>query len=238
MKKNIVHAWSNGCIVSCQALEHEPLHGSVYMAAMAVAAEAGGAVGIRANTPTDIAAIKQSCSLPVIGLYKSVYEGYDVYITPTMREVHEVIQAGADAIALDATGLSRPQGATFEQMVAEIRAQYPETLIVADISTYEEGVAAMDVGVDFVSTTMSGYTPYSTQQEAPDVELVAALAALKRTPVLAEGRIWTPEDSARCMLAGAHAVVIGTAITRPQEITRRYVKAVKTAALEGVSRRG
>ncbi|WP_391575160.1 N-acetylmannosamine-6-phosphate 2-epimerase, partial [Cohnella sp.] len=185
MKRDIIHAWANGCIVSCQALEHEPLFGSSFMTAMAVAAEAGGAVGIRANTPVDIAAIKQSCSLPVIGLYKSVYEGYDVYITPTMREVREVIEAGADAVALDATRLPRPLGVTFVQLVKEIREDFPETLVVADVSTYEEGVAAMDIGVDLVSTTLSGYTPYSPQQEEPDFELVAALAALKRTPVLA-----------------------------------------------------
>ncbi|MFD0710739.1 N-acetylmannosamine-6-phosphate 2-epimerase [Paenibacillus sp. GCM10027626] len=233
MKINLAETWKKGCIVSCQALEHEPLFGSHFMAAMAAAAEEGGAVGIRANTPVDIAAIKQAVKLPVMGLYKVDYEGYDVYITPTMREIAAVIEAGADAVALDATKLPRPDGLTLEQVIGQIREQYPQVAIVADVSTFEEGVAAMDLGVDFVSTTLSGYTAHSKQQSGPDIELVAQLAELHRTPVLAEGRIWTTEDSQRCIEAGAHAVVVGTAITRPQEIARRFVQAVKESAQHG-----
>jgi N-acylglucosamine-6-phosphate 2-epimerase len=235
MIKEIVEAFKNGCIVSCQALEDEPLFGSVYMSAMAAAAEMGGAVGIRANTPEDIAAIKKSCSLPVIGLYKYVYPGYDVYITPTMNEVRQVVHAGADLVAIDATQMSRPMGSTLSELVYSIRDEFPKTLIVADVSTFDEGVIAMDLGVDIVSTTMSGYTPYSVQNEIPDVTLIKQLSALKRTPVMAEGRIWTLDDCMQCINAGAHAVVIGTAITRPQEITKRFVNAIQnTVPKDGI----
>lgn len=227
METKLIERLEAGCIVSCQALEHEPLFGSDMMAAMAVAAEEGGAVGIRANTPRDIEVIKKRCSLPVIGLYKQIYDNSDIYITPTMKEIEEIVLAGADLVAIDATPRPRPDGLTLEQFIQAIRSRFPAVGIVADISTFEEGVQAMDLQVDLVSTTLSGYTPYSLQQQAPDIELVRQLAELKRTPVLAEGRIWTASECLRCFEAGAHAVVIGTAITRPQEITKRFVEAIR-----------
>jgi|HigsolmetaGSP12D_1036236.scaffolds.fasta_scaffold00493_2 N-acylglucosamine-6-phosphate 2-epimerase len=229
MNNKRISALRNGLIVSCQAMENEPLFGAELMAAMAVAAEEGGAVAIRANTPRDIARIKEACSLPVIGLYKKQYPGYDVYITPTMKEVDEIAAAGADFVAVDATGRVRPDGANLREFAQAIRSRHPGVGIVADVSTFEEGAAAMELDVDFVSTTLSGYTPYSPQQEKPDTALVARLSALKRTPVLAEGRIWTPEECVACLNAGAYAVVVGTAISRPQEITRRFVKAIQSA---------
>ncbi|WP_308635702.1 N-acetylmannosamine-6-phosphate 2-epimerase [Paenibacillus silvisoli] len=226
MKQSLIEQLRNGCIVSCQALEHEPLFGSNIMSAMAVAAEMGGAAAIRANTPKDIAAIKARCSLPVIGLYKKHYPDSDVYITPTIKEVEELVAAGSDFIALDATVQPRPNGQDFRGLLQEIRAAYPDVMLVADVSTYEEGVLAMELGVDLISTTMSGYTPYSPQREEPDIGLVERLAVLNRVPVLAEGRIWTVDEMLRCFEAGAFAVVVGTAITRPQEITKRFVKAI------------
>lgn len=227
MTHSIIASFQNGCIVSCQALEDEPLYGSDIMAAMAKAAEQGGAVGIRANTPADIRAIKQVTSLPVIGLYKQNYPGSDVYITPTLKEITEVIDAGADIVALDATKQSRPDGVSLEQLFKQVREQYPDILLLADISTYEEGVAAMDLGADLISTTLSGYTSYSPQQKDPDIELVGKLASLKRTPVLAEGRIWTVEQCQMSLRKGAFAVIIGSAITRPQEITKRFVDSIR-----------
>lgn len=227
MKNSLIPSLYNQCIVSCQALEDEPLYGSHIMAAMAQAAERGGAAAIRANTPVDIRAIKQACSLPVIGLYKKDYADSDVYITPTFQEVKEVIEAGAEIVAMDATRQQRPNGETLEGLISRIRESFPETLILADISTYEEGVHAMDLGVDLVSTTLSGYTSYSLQQSEPDIELVGRLAALKRTPVIAEGRIWTVEQCQECFRQGAYAVIIGSAITRPMEITKRFVRAVQ-----------
>jgi N-acylglucosamine-6-phosphate 2-epimerase len=229
MNKKIISSLKRGLIVSCQALEQEPLFGSEVMLSMAMAAQQGGAVGIRANTPQDIVAIKRKCTLPVIGLYKKHYPGSNVYITPTMQEVKEIAEAGADLVAIDATQLPRPNGISLEAVVRQIREQFPTVLIVADISTLEEGIAAMDLGVDLVSTTMSGYTPHSLQQESPDIALVSRLSSLGRTPVLAEGRIWTPEQCVACLDAGAHAVVVGTAITRPQEITRKFVSSMHGA---------
>ena len=227
MIDKLISSLKDGLIVSCQAMKEEPLFGAEMMVSMALAAEEGGAVAIRANTPQDIAAIKRKCKLPVIGLYKKHYPGSDVYITPTLREVQEIVEAGADMVAIDATRMTRPDGISLKEFVHSIRRHFPKKAIVADISTFEEGVEAMDLDVEIVSTTMSGYTPYSLQQEKPDVELVSRLAALRRTPVLAEGRIWTPEQCIACLKAGAHAIVVGTAITRPQEITRRFVNAIK-----------
>ncbi len=237
MKDNLISNLKQGLIVSCQALEEEPLFGSEMMVSMSLAAEEGGAVAIRANTPNDIAAIKRKCSLPVIGLYKKSYPGSHVYITPTIKEVREIVEAGADLIAFDATRMVRPDGSTLDEYVELIRQEFPAAILLADVSTFEEGVAAMNMKVDVVSTTMSGYTPYSRQRDTPDVELVSELASLSRTPVFAEGRIWTPEDCVSCFKAGAHSVVVGTAITRPQEITRRFVNAIQSLKGGDVSRR-
>lgn len=222
-----------GLIVSCQALEDEPLYGAETMAAMAIAAEQGGACAIRANTPEDIARIKQAISLPIIGLYKKHYPDCPVYITPTIDEVAAVVRAGADIVAIDATKLDRPGGISIRQFIEEIRVHFSEVPLMADVSTFEEGKHAMELGVELVSTTLSGYTEYSRQLSGPDIELVRELAALQRTPVLAEGRIWTPDECVRCFEAGAHAVVVGTAITRPQEITKRFKREIEQQRKEG-----
>jgi len=235
MTRTLIEEIAGGLIVSCQALDDEPLYGPEHMAAMAVAAEEGGALAIRANTPQDVRAIKQKCSLPIIGLYKRKYPNSDVYITPTMREVKEIVEAGADFVALDATFLPRPDGRTLAELIASIREEFPHVHIVADVSIFEEGVAAMKLGVDLVSTTLSGYTPYSPKQEGPNIELVRCLAALREVPVLAEGRIWTVEQCVDCLTAGAHAVVVGTAITRPREITRRFVNVIRSVSRREVS---
>jgi N-acylglucosamine-6-phosphate 2-epimerase len=223
----MIKSLRHGCIVSCQALEDEPLFGASHMAAMAVAAEQGGAVAIRCNSPADIAAIRQAVSLPLIGLYKRDYDNSDVYITPTMEEVKAVVEAGAHMVAIDATSQPRPDGRTIAEFIAEIKAVYPQVPIVADISTFEEGVHSMELGADLISTTLSGYTPYSEQQSEPDLELVKRLADLNRTPVLAEGRIWTPDQCLECLRAGAYATVVGTAITRPREITKQFVHVIR-----------
>ncbi|WP_419872533.1 N-acetylmannosamine-6-phosphate 2-epimerase [Candidatus Pristimantibacillus sp. PTI5] len=228
MIKPLISSLKDGFIVSCQAQEHEPLYGSDIMAAMAAAAEAGGASAIRANTPQDISSIKNRCKLPIIGLYKKHYPDSDVYITPTLREVDQVIRAGADIVAIDSTSMTRPGNEKLDRLIAEIRKSFPDTSIMADISTFEEGAMAMQLGVDVVSTTMSGYTPYSPKLQTPDFELIGKLSALGQVPVFAEGRIWTIEECLRCYEAGAHAVVIGTAITRPQEVVRRFVTRIKT----------
>ena len=212
-------------IVSCQAQAHEPLHGSAIMARMALAAAQGGAAAIRANTPPDIAAIRAAVALPIIGLFKVDVAGYAVYITPRLQDAQAVAAAGADVIAIDATDRPRPEYGALAEYIAAIHAA-TGLPVMADISTYEEGLAAAAAGADLVSTTMSGYTPYSSAQTGPDLELVRRLAASLRAPLVAEGRYHTPEQAAAALAAGAATVVVGGAITRPQEITRRFAQAL------------
>ncbi len=213
-------------IVSCQAQPHEPLHGAAIMARMAVAAAQGGAAAIRANTPQDIAAIRGAVSLPIVGLYKVDLPGYDVYITPRLEDACAVAEAGADVIAIDATRRPRPQYAALVDYVAAIH-KATGLPILADISTYEEGVTAEAAGVDLVSTTMSGYTPYSPKLTGPDLELVRRLAGVLGVPLVAEGRYHDPDQVVQALATGASTVVVGGAITRPQEITRRFVGAIE-----------
>jgi N-acylglucosamine-6-phosphate 2-epimerase len=213
-------------IVSCQALPHEPLYGADIMARMALAAAQGGAAAIRANTPADIRAIRAVVSLPIIGLYKAELPGFEVYITPTLAHACEIAEAGADVIAIDATARPRPEFADLTSFIAAIH-QATGLPVLADISTLEEGIAAEAAGADFVATTLSGYTPYSPQRDGPDIELVGALSHALTTPVIAEGRYHTPEQVTAALKAGAVSVVVGGAITRPQEITQRFVKAIE-----------
>ena len=215
-----------GLIVSCQALAGEPLFGAEIMARMAVAAQQGGATAIRANTPVDIAAIRQAVDLPILGLYKVDFPGYPVYITPTIEQARQVAAAGADIIAIDATDRPRPQPGTLADFIAAIHAE-TGCPVLADISTLEEGLAAAAAGADLVSTTMSGYTAYSPQQRDPDLALVQQLAPRLSVPLLAEGRYKLPEQVNQALAAGAIAVVVGGAITRPQEITRWFVGSLK-----------
>lgn len=212
-----------GLIVSCQALEYEPLHGGDTMAKMARAAVQSGAIGIRTNGVPDILAIKEEVNVPVIGLIKRDIPGSAIFITPTLDEVKAIVSAKADIVALDVTN-REGRLASVKPLIAY--AHQMGVLVMADISTLEEGLAAEELGVDFIGTTLSGYTPYSTQQEGPDLVLLQQLCEFVKIPVVAEGRIWTPEDAASAKRAGASYVVVGSAITRPQLITSRYVKAV------------
>ena len=216
-----------GLIVSCQALPHEPLHSSFIMGRMAYAAYLGGAVGIRANSIVDIQEIKRTVSLPIIGIIKQDYEGSDVYITPTMKEVDALVEAGCEIIAVDATNRLRPNGVTFEDFFKEVRAKYPNQLFMADTSCFEEGKLAEELGIDLIGTTMAGYTPYTKGRTLPDVELIERYANELHSPVIAEGGIWCPDDLKNVYKAGAFSAVCGTAITRPMDITKRFVKALE-----------
>lgn len=218
-----------GLIVSCQALKDEPLYGSETMAKMAIAAKEGGAIGIRANYAEDIRAIKRAVDLPVIGLVKREYGDSDVYITPTLKEVEEVVDGGAEVVAIDATDVLNPGGKTTSEFIKEIKESF-DIMVLADISTYEEAIKAQEAGADFVSTTMSGYTPYSPQLKGPDFELMERLSKDLEIPVFGEGRIWTPREAVKALELGVHAVIVGTAITRPHKITRRFVKAVASVS--------
>ncbi|MDQ8735172.1 N-acetylmannosamine-6-phosphate 2-epimerase [Paenibacillus sp. LHD-38] len=214
-----------GLIVSCQALEQEPLHGGDTMAKMARAAVNSGAIGIRTNGVPDILAIKQEVDVPVIGLIKRVIPGSAIFITPTLDEVKAIVSAKADIVALDIT--NREGRLETVKPLIDYAHEWGAA-VMADISTLEEGLAAEQLGVDFIGTTLSGYTPYSTQQEGPDFDLLEQLCAKVSLPIVAEGRIWTPEDAAKARNAGASYVVVGSAITRPQLITARYVSALLT----------
>lgn len=225
--KEILKQIKGGLIVSCQALPTEPLYDSYIMSKMAWAAYLGGAVGIRANTVVDIKAIKEMVDLPVIGIIKQDYDDSDVYITPTMKEVDALVEAGCEIIAVDATNRLRPNGVTFEEFFKEVRAKYPNQLFMADTSCFEEGKLAAELGIDLVGTTMAGYTPYTKGRKLPDVELIERYVGELDVPVIAEGGIWVPDDLKNVYKAGAFSAVCGTAITRPMDITKRFVRALE-----------
>lgn len=216
-------------IVSCQALPSEPLYCEEMslMPFMAKAAQMAGCKCIRTSSVRDVAAIKEATGLPVIGLIKKAYEGYDSYITPTMEEIDQLVAVESDVIALDCTLRRRGDGTTINQFIAQIRDKYPDIRLMADISTLEEGINAFKNGVDLVGTTLSGYTPYSPKIDGPDFDLVTNLVKSVSIPVIAEGKIHTPEQAARMLTTGAHAIVVGGAITRPLEIAQRFYKAIQ-----------
>lgn len=215
-------------IVSCQALPHEPLHSSFIMGRMALAAKEGGAYGIRANTKEDIAEIQARVDLPVIGIVKRDYEDSKVYITPTMKEINELMEVKPDIIALDATHSLRPGGRTLDEFYREIRNSYPEQLLMADCSTVEEALFADQLGFDFIGTTLVGYTDQSRDLkiESNDFEIIRQIVAKVKHRVIAEGNINTPEKAKRVIELGAFSVVVGSIITRPQLITKSFAEAL------------
>ncbi len=225
--KEILEQIKGGLIVSCQALETEPLYDSYIMSKMAWAAFLGGAVGIRANTVVDIKAIKEKVDLPVIGIIKQVYDDSDVYITPTMKEVDALVEVGCEIIAVDATNRLRPNGVTFEEFFKEVRTKYPNQLFMADTSCFDEGKKAAELGCDLIGTTMAGYTPYTKGTPLPDYTLMKRYVTELDAPVIAEGGIWSPDQLKKAIDIGVHAAVVGTAITRPMDITKRFVNAIK-----------
>ncbi|MFR4351513.1 MAG: N-acetylmannosamine-6-phosphate 2-epimerase [Roseburia sp.] len=215
-------------IVSCQALPHEPLHSSYIMGRMAVAAKEGGARGIRANTKEDIAQIKSEVDLPVIGIVKRDYDDSKVYITPTMKEIEELMEVGPEIIAMDATGALRPGGKTLDAFFTEVKERYPDQLFMADCSTVEEALHADELGFDFIGTTMVGYTEQSTNLkiENNDFEIIREILEKAKNPVIAEGNINTPEKVKRVIELGCYSVVVGSIITRPQLITKAFAEAL------------
>lgn len=213
---------NSGLIVSCQALENEPLHSSFIMGKMALAAKEGGAIGIRSNSVEDIKAIKEEVDLPVIGIIKKDYPGMTSYITPTMKEVDALVAVGVDVLALDAT---INQDIEF---LKSLKKAYPNQKFMADISTIEEGLRAEELGFEYVGTTLVGYTEHSKGMENFEV-LEGLIKGCKKSLVIAEGNFDTPEKARRAMEMGAYAVVVGGAITRPQLITKKFAEAVEKA---------
>lgn len=216
-------------IVSCQALPHEPLHSSFIMGRMALAAKEGGAFGIRANTKEDIKEIQSTVDLPVIGIVKRDYTDSKVYITPTMKEIEELMEVRPEIIAVDATGDLRPDGVTLDQFFHQIKEKYPHQLLMADCSTVEEALHADQLGFDFIGTTMMGYTQQSKglRIKDNDFQILREIIAQTKHRVIAEGNINTPEKAKRVIELGAFSVVVGSIITRPQLITRSFADALK-----------
>lgn len=216
-------------IVSCQALPHEPLHSSFIMGRMALAAKEGGAQGIRANTKEDIKEIMTQVDLPIIGIVKRDYEDSDVYITPTMKEIEELMEVKPEIIAMDATIQKRPNGVTLDEFFAQIKEKYPDQLLMADCSTVEEALHADELGFDFIGTTMVGYTEQSKGDkiEENDFEILRKIVANVKHKVIAEGNINTPEKAKRVLELGAFSVVVGSIITRPQLITKSFVEGIE-----------
>ena len=216
-------------IVSCQALPNEPLHSSFIMGRMALAAKEGGAAGIRANTKEDIAEIQSQVDLPIIGIVKRDYDDSEVYITPTMKEIDELMEVKPDIIEIDATSALRPEGKTLDEFFKEAKNKYPDQLFMADCSTVEEALHADELGFDFIGTTMVGYTKQSENLkiENNDFEIIREILSKAKHPVIAEGNINTPEKVKRVIELGCYSVVVGSIITRPQLITKSFVDELK-----------
>ena len=228
-KKELYEYLHGELIVSCQALPGEPLYreeGGV-MCLMAQAAKNAGVKAIRAQGIVDIKQIKEQTNLPVIGIIKKSYPGYATYITATMDEVDKLVEVGSDIIALDCTNRERGDGKTPSEFVKEIKEKYPNIVLMADISNLEEAIEAEKAGVDFVGTTMNGYTPYTTVSKKFDPSLVKEIVKNVKIPVIAEGKIHEPKEAKAALEAGAHCMVVGGAITRPQEITSRFLEELK-----------
>ena len=230
-KDQILESIRGKLIVSCQALADEPLHSPFIMGRMALAASEGGAGGIRANTPEDVTEIKKVVGLPVIGLFKKDYPDSEVYITPTMDEISAMVECGSDIVAMDATDRLHPVSLSLDEVFAHARKKFPDQLFMADCSTLEECLHAQEIGFDLVGTTMRSYTPYTRDAVIPDFNLFRQLKEKMAVPFIAEGGIWSPSDAKKAIECGAFAVVVGSAITRPQLITRRYADAVSHAGM-------
>lgn len=215
-------------IVSCQALEDEPLHSSFIMARMARAAGQANAAGIRANSVVDIQAIQDEVSLPIIGIIKRDYDDSPVYITPTMKEMRAVAATGVAVVATDCTNRPHPQETNLGAMVKKCHMEFPETLVMADTGSIEDVRVANELGFDLIGTTMHGYTPKTTGLNIADndFEYLKEVLQVANVPVICEGKIDSPAKARRAIDLGAHAVVVGGAITRPQQITKKFTDAL------------
>jgi N-acylglucosamine-6-phosphate 2-epimerase len=209
-------------VVSCQAYPGEPMRDPAIMAAVAESVVRGGAAAVRVQGLDDIREVRRRLTVPVIGLVKVDAPG--VFITPTVADAVAVATAGADVVALDGTRRRRPDGRTLSESVLAVHER--GLLAMADCGSSEDAAHAVEAGADLIGTTLSGYTDERPGRDGPDLELVRELVARFATPVVAEGRVRDPDDVAACLAAGAHCVVVGTAITHPERITRRFVAAL------------
>lgn len=224
-KKEILESFRNGLIVSCQVQKDEPIYTNDMVVKMAQAAKWAGAVGIRANTPEQIRLIKENCDLPIIGLYKIWHEDTDVFITPTLEACREVWEAGADIIALDCTSQLTHEKTKAWDLLPIVKQEIPEAIIFADVANYAEARRAIDNGADIVAPTLYGYTEETKHIEGANMREFARMCRdfKDEAYVLMEGHIYTPEEAMECLYLGAHAVVVGSAITRPHLTAKRFV---------------
>ena len=220
----------NKIIVSVQAEGNEPLNKPEHLLALSQTVINGGAGGLRLCGVKNITAIQKNVTVPIIGLTKLEPIPFNwldsVYITATMQDLKELLKTNIDFIAIDGTNRKRSDDSTLKEQIDLIRGA--GKVVLCDISTFEEGIHAAELGANIISTTLSGYTKETRHKvnEGPDFELLAELCEQSSVPVIMEGRIWDPEDVKEAFKAGAHAVVIGTAITRPHKITKRFVSAI------------
>lgn len=223
-KRTLVEGLKNGLIVSCQVQHDDPIYSDEMAVKMAEAAQWGGAVGIRANSPEQIRAIKEKVDLPVIGLWKIWHEDTDVFITPTLEACQAVWEAGAEIIALDCTSQITHEGRPAYELLPIVKKEIPEAVIFADISNYEEAKRAVELGADIVGPTLYGYTDETKDIEQPDLREFARMCRdfKNEAYMIMEGHIYSPEDAIKCLYLGAHAVVVGSAITRPHLTAKRF----------------
>ncbi len=224
MSEPVIDSLKGGLVVSCQAYPGEPLRDPMIMAAMARAAVLGGAVGIRAQGLDDIRLIHTVVDVPQIGLWKIGADG--VFITPTLQHALAVAHAGAEIVAIDGTRRPRPDGLTLAQTIKAIHEE-TTALVMADVGDVEDALGSEAAGADLVGSTLAGYTGSRPRTAGPDIDLIGQLTARLGIPVLAEGRVHTPAEARDCLDAGAHAVVVGTAITHPTTITRWFAAALR-----------
>lgn len=226
-QKSFRECFQPGLIVSSQASEGEPLYDPRILTALAKSAEMGGAKGFRVNGADVVAALRAATDKPIIAIAKKKVS-WGVLITPGFEEAAALARAGAECVALDATKRPRPNGVKSADLIRRIHDELG-VLVMADVATFEEGAAAAEAGADAVAGTLSGYTDYTPKSEEPDLDLVRRLATSLDVPIVAEGRFNTPELAARAIRAGAHAVVVGTAITRPHVVTGWFNNAIEDA---------
>lgn len=224
-KKAILESMKGGLIVSCQVQHDDPVYSMDFVVKIAKAAEWGGAVGIRANSPDQISEIRRNVKLPIIGLYKIWHDDTDVFITPTLEAAKQVWESGAEIIALDCTAQANYEGRPAYELLPTVKREIPEAIIFADVSNYEEAKRAVELGADIVGPTLYGYTEETKDIEQPDLREFARMCRDFGDEVcmIMEGHVYTPEDAMKCIYLGAHSVVVGSAITRPHLITKRFV---------------
>lgn len=230
MRRSISSILHRGLIVSVQLDSGEPLHTPQHCALFAQAAEAGGAVAVRAEGLASIGEVRATCRLPVIGCTRGDYGDGWMLVTPDMAAVDQLVRIGVDIVALDGTARTRPNGRTGPEFIADVRARHATLPIIADISTVEEGVAAVAAGADALSTVLCGRTKdtyHRSLEPVPPFDFVAELVGAVSAPVLAEGFIWKTEEAQAAAEAGAWCVVVGGAITRPRVLTQLFVEAVE-----------